>query len=826
MRIFRFRLVSLVLAMLLCAALGLAQGTTAAMDGNVKDPQGAIVADAQVEVVNVATGAVFKTTSDVRGHWVLPSMAVGTYRITITKAGFNTKTIQGVSISAGTPATVNADMEIGPVTQSVEVSAGAEIVQTTSAAVSNTLPTQLVSQLPMNSRNSLYLLLGQVGVQTNNNPRASSVNGLPPMALNITVDGVNTQDNTAKYGGNGAFYSFIYVPQDAIEEVTLTTSAATANASAEGAAQISFITKSGSNAYHGGAFWQHRNTALNANTYFNNINGASRAIIILNQGGFHVGGPVTPWLKDKLLFFVNYEIYKLPNSTNVSRTPWMPSAIAGNYTYKGTDSQLHTVNVFDLVAAQAASHPAIDRFATTPDPKITKTLNDIWAASNVKNYNAILQDRIGSNSDYNHMALTFQPKGMADRKFWTGRIDYNITQKHMLSLTGNYHIYGGKYDTLNGVTPPYPGTDALIIGTNIVSGQRGVRPQGTATLRSVLTPRMTNEFRFGFMGGWTLFREDLENPGSAFAQWNGYNPSSLAIGTTSASRRTGPTRTLGDTLTYIKGSHQMSFGGSYSKAGEVQIATGGTMIPSVSFGYSGNDPLYYPTSSSPFNTTAMPGTASGDSNIIGARDLYILLTGRMNSIGRTLALDPSTQKYKFGIPTRTNQDIRDSGYFAQDTWRLFPTLTLSAGLRIEKQFPLRDNTNSYSAVSVTSLWGVSGVGNMFRPGYMPGATPVFEKLGNTPYSPPVVWAPSAGLAWQLPKREGILGKILGDHQGATVLRMGLGISTTREGTSVFSSLWGGNPGLTSPASVSSASPVLGLGSLGQRAVPRLPQLAH
>jgi hypothetical protein len=798
MRHFQFQATSLFFSVFLSAALVLAQGTTASMDGTVQDPQGAVVADAQVQVVNLATGAVFKTTSDERGHWVLPSMAVGSYRVTITKTGFATKVIPGVTISAGVPATVNAELTLGQVTETVEVSAGAEIVQTTAATVSNTLSTQLVSQLPTSSRNSLYLLLGQAGVQTLNNPRYSQVNGLPLSSLNITIDGVNTQDNSLK-GTSGAFYSFIYTPQDAIEEVTLTTSAAGVHASAEGGAQIAFTTKGGSNAYHGGAFWQHRNTALNANLYFNNINGTARPIIILNQGGFHVGGPV---FKDKLLFFVNYEIYKMPNSTNVSRTIWKPEALAGNYTYKGTDNVVRTVNVYDLVGAKAGSAAPSARFVTTPDSIVLKTLQNIWTASQS---GGVLSDRIISNNDYNRLALTFQPKGMADRKFLTDRLDYNITARHVLTLTSNYDWYGGLWDTLNGVTPAYPGT-GMIIGTDIIGGQRGVRPFGTAALRSALTPRLTNELRFGFMGGWTIFREALENPGSAFSQWNGYNPSSITIASsTSASRRTGPTRNFGDTATLVKGAHQMSFGGTFSKAAVRSQSTGGSVIHSVAFGYSGQDPLYYPTTASPFNITSMPGTASGDSNITGARDLYILLTGRMSSISRTLAFDPDTKKYGF-VPTRTDQYIQEAGLFVQDTWRIRPSLTLSGGIRYTKQYPLTDRTASYSRVSQASLWGVSGIGNMFRPGYMPGVSPVYDKAGNTPaYTPPSVWAPSAGIAWQLPKREGLLGKILGSHQGATVLRIGLGIATTREGTGTFDALWGSNPGRTASASVSSAS---------------------
>src|SRR5262249_41091327 len=157
--------------------------------------------------------------------------------------------------------------------------------------------------LPFTSRNALELIATQAGTQTGGTVRNSYINGLPWSAINITTDGINTQDNYYKSGDG--FFSTIPVRTDSMDEVTLTTSAAGVDSLAQGAAQIKFVTKGGTNDYHGGAFWQHRNTALNANYYFNNINGSPRDKLILNNGGVHVGGPV--W-RNKLFFFTNYEI--------------------------------------------------------------------------------------------------------------------------------------------------------------------------------------------------------------------------------------------------------------------------------------------------------------------------------------------------------------------------------------------------------------------------------------------------------------------------------------------------------------------------------------
>ena len=131
--------------------------------------------------------------------------------------------------------------------------------------------------------------------------------------MNMTLDGVNIQDNLLKNGSGGAFYPVVYPRTDAIEEVSVTSAASGAENLGEGAVQIKFVTKSGTNEWHGGAFVQERNTFLNANTYFNNIDGLPRDRIILHQVGAHVGGPI---VKNRAFIFFNYEVFRFPQSWN------------------------------------------------------------------------------------------------------------------------------------------------------------------------------------------------------------------------------------------------------------------------------------------------------------------------------------------------------------------------------------------------------------------------------------------------------------------------------------------------------------------------------
>src|SRR5215469_8878061 len=298
----------LVFALLALSASLFAQ--TSPLDGNVTDPQNAAIPGATVDVVNTENGQTFHTKTDEHGHWVVTSIPAGLYRVNISFKGFRSAVLENVKIDAGVAATANAKLEVGQATETVEVSAGAELVQSSDASVSTTLQGQQISALPFTSRNALELLVTQPGTQTGTTPRGSQVNGLPFSALNVTMDGINTQDNLLK--SSDGFFTNIPAHPDALEEVTMTTSANSADSLSGGAAQIKFVTKGGTNTFHGGGNWQHRNTDLNANYYFNTINGQPRDAVILNQGGVNLGGPI---LKNKLHFFTNYEIYRYPAQT-------------------------------------------------------------------------------------------------------------------------------------------------------------------------------------------------------------------------------------------------------------------------------------------------------------------------------------------------------------------------------------------------------------------------------------------------------------------------------------------------------------------------------
>ncbi len=780
------QLKQLTLSLVFCAAIGFSQGTTTVLDGTVTDPQGAFAAGAEIAVTNTDTGQVLKSTSGDRGHWSLPSMPSGSYKVTITLAGFRTMTVDDVKLDAGVPKTIDVKLEVGQLTETVEVTAAGELVQASNATVSSTIQQRQVADLPFVSRGGMDLLVTQPGVQTSGTNRGSFINGLPLASMSVTIDGINTQDNYYKNGDG--FFTLIPARQDSLEEITLTTSAAGVDANSQGAAQVKFITKGGTNQFHGGVFWQHRNTDLDANSYFNNINGLARNKVILNQGGANLGGPIK---KNKLLFFTNYEIYRYPAQTTTTRTVMNPATMTGDYTYPVTGGT-KTVNVLQMAAAAG--------FPSAIDPTIGKTLGQI--AGFVKN--GTLQDRIVSNSDYVRSNLLFQPKGLSKNWYDTTRLDYNITQKHSLQLVYTYTSNNSSPDITNSVVPIYPGTGAVIGYDNLIPSQGGVRYAVAGALRSSLTPRITNELRFGLNRSVTIFRGEVSSP-NLFSEWKGYCPT-LGFSLTGvasvcgSSRRSSPVRELHDTMSMQKGSHLFTFGADASQIGLWYQTVGNSVIPTISFsGTATGDPVNT-GSTGIFTTNNFPGASS--TQLSDAASLYTLLTGRVSSIGRSLAYDGTS--YKPVPPTERDRQY-EWGMFVQDSWRVRSDLTVTLGLRFEQQRPFQNLDNVYSAVSYQSLWGISGVGNLFKPGVMTGINPTFDRYNSSYYKTPNMWNPSIGLAWRLPGANGPLGFLTGHDKGKSVIRAGYAISTVRNGSYTFQSLFGSNQGLNYDTSINPSS---------------------
>jgi Carboxypeptidase regulatory-like domain len=778
-------------------------GSTGSISGTVMDQKGAVVQGANVVVKNTATNQEYSTTTSGDGTFSVPTLTAGVYTASITASGFKQALVTEIKVDVGKPSSVNVELEIGSANETVTVVGGGELLQTQSATIGTTLTGRQITDLPTVSRDALDLVLALPGTTTVGRPRTSSVNGLPKGALNISLDGVNVQDNLLK--SSDGFFTYIRPRTDAISEVTVSTTTPGSESSSEGAVQIKFVTQGGSNDYHGGVYWYHRNPALNANYWFSNRDSAPdpvtkkapQARILLNQPGGKIGGPISiPGLfsgKDKAFFFVNYEEYRLPEKTFRTRTILSPQAQSGIFRFNASAAfappagttcapqgtgQLCSTNVFNL--AQNAGL----QFANT-DPTIGALLSEIRSATS-----GFTITQLG---DPNLQQVSFNNIGGQTRRFPTVRLDFNIMKKHHIENIWNYQQFGGIVDFLNGVDPAFPGFPNH-------GAQTSLRFSNVTAWRWTMTQNMVNEARFGLTGGSVLFFPEV-NAGQ-FTNQSGFNLGIGQAGITSATVTTGPQRRntpvkqFSDTLSWVNGNHSWNFGFNYTRVNFWQQLK--TVVPSAAFVPSSTlDPAGF----NAFSSLAGAGQQGGAAN------LYAVLSGRLSAVNANARLDEESLKYTFLGSLISRAQSSEMGFYVQDSWRVRPNITLSLGLRLERAIPYESRNDTYAFNTYESLFGESGVNNFLpncanpatcTPGASAAAHSQFTAFptGSRPYNQEFgTLLPSFGLVYSPNFRAGFLNRLMG-QSGQTVIRLGFSMASVREGMNVYQAVTGSNPGGT------------------------------
>lgn len=784
-----WRTVRLCIGLLLaCWSVASAQvAPTAAISGAIVDQTGAVISGAAINVRSSVTGADFKVTSSENGTYTVPALNAGVYVVTVEASGFKKAVVDNVVLSTGVPATVNVTMEVGAATDSVVIQGGAEVLQTQSAAISTTITGRQITEIPFTSRDALDLVLLLPGTNTPGRPRTSTINGLPKGSLNITIDGINVQDNILK--SSDGFFTYVRPRIDAVDEVTVSTSNPGAESAGEGAVQIKFVTRSGTNDLHGSVYEYHRNPALNANYWFNNrdlrpdprTGTAPRDRVLVNQYGFRLGGPI--WIpkifngRDKAFFFVNYEEFRIPEAASRQRTILTEPARQGVFRYN-TSGGVRSVNLYQLASANSQT--------ATPDPVIGKLLQDIRSTTS--------QGGLTALTDPNLELFSFQNRGGQSRFFPTVRFDFNLTSKHKLENVWNYQKFDGVVDFLNGTDPAFPSfPNQGFQGSN--------RFSNSTALRSTLTNTIVNEARVGLTGGTVLFFPNV-NRGQftgSLANQGGFNIGIGAAGITSAtvsttpSRRNAPVWQFTDNLSWTRGSHTFNFGGSFTQINFWSWSQ--AQVPGITLGLDANDPAI-----GMFTAANFPGAAAAD--ITRAQALYAVLTGRVTAISASAVLNEKSKQYTYLGENVQRGRQREFGFFGSDTWRVNSSLTLNYGVRWEVQRPFTPLNDLYAQTPWDQLFGVSGVGNLFKPGTLTGTPTSFTSLGvgqstfNTDFNN---FAPSFGFAWSPNVKNSFLRKLTGET-GKTVFRGGYSVAYNREGLNVFTSIYGSNPGITIDAS--------------------------
>ena len=278
----------LVLYWMLIGVLSFAQMETATLSGTVMDRTGAVIADVQVQVTNSDTNVVTATTTNKSGVYVVPSLKPGRYRIAVTKVGFKQVVITDMTLNVQDVVSRNFNLEVGAVSESITVTADQLNVNTQDATVSTVVDRQFAENLPMNGRSFQSLITLAPGVTTVPGARTGangefSINGQRTEANYFTVDGVSANTgvsalaglNSSGIGGStpsetalGTTQSLVSVED--LQEFRIATSTYSAEYGRSPGGQISFLTRSGTNDWHGSAFDYFRNSALDANNWFNN----------------------------------------------------------------------------------------------------------------------------------------------------------------------------------------------------------------------------------------------------------------------------------------------------------------------------------------------------------------------------------------------------------------------------------------------------------------------------------------------------------------------------------------------------------------------------
>jgi hypothetical protein len=759
-----------------------AQGSFfSSLSGTVIDSSGLVIPGATVKVVNKGTGAVTEIVTGADGGFNVPSIPGGTYQVTVTLEGFKTKILESVTVNAALPATVKVELEVGVLSESVTVvGESATVVHATTPAISTNITGQQITSLPLSSRNALDSLTGLAGFNTSGTARNSTVSGLPRSAINITLDGMSVQDNYLKT--TDGYFARLSPLLDSVEEVTVTTAGNTADATGQGAVQIRFVTKSGTNRFTGTAYEYLRHDALNANTWFRNrdlppdpATGKAPKDKLRNyQHGGAIGGPI---VRNRAFFFFNYEEQRAPSSSTLQRVILTPEASNGIFAYN-VGGSVQRVDLLGLAAANGQ--------LATLDPSVAKVLAGIQASTKTTGGVTALNNPLVQQYTWSMPTQSFNPSP-------TTRVDYEVTRNHRLTGSFNYRHINSTPDTTNSAQLPFP--NSLTTGS-----QQSTRWTTSESLRSTFGQSIVNEFRVGGSGGSTLFSPEL-GP-SMWSDQAGYrlNFNGACCGTgalltnpglgSGQSSREASTRVIENTTNWSKGSHNVTFG-ALMVQGMVWLQNQ-TLVPTANFGLLATEPA-----DAIFNATTLPGASAAD--ITQAKNLYAMLTGRVTSLAGDARINPAGDKYvPLGL-SRAEGQMREFNFFAADSWHATSRLTVSAGLRYVLQNPFYPVNNSYTTVPEASLYGISGEGNIFKPGTLTGSKPVFVQYPDGTYAYNTDrnnFAPSLGAAFQAGGSESGIGKlILGSEEGDSVFRGGFAVAYQRPGLSDFTGTFGANQGI-------------------------------
>ena len=729
---------------------------TSSLQGVVKDHQNLMIPFVVLSLTNADTGITRQILSSEDGTYNFLQMPPGTYKVQAQLPGFSVYTRE-IRLQVDTPLSLNIQLEVGQLTETVSVLAEAPLINTQTASVGTPFTETQIRQLPLQTRNIVDLLGLQAGVTSGGN-----VAGAKSNQNNVTLDGVDVNDSQA---AGGAFNSVLAIPLDSVQEFRTTVAGQGADQGRSSGGQVSVVTKSGSNSFHGSLYEFNRNTALAANSWFSNRAGIPREKLIRNQYGASLGGPV---VKNRAFFFLSWEERKDRSEQSQSRTVPTDSFKQGYISVRTNNGGIQTfspgeIQQIDPIQAGASSY-IVNMLQEYPSP------NDLLT---------------GGDRGLNLATFRFNAPKHLDYRTIVGKMNVNIDSqaRHTISVRGTYMD-----NAEDGTLAQFPGQEAA---SKSLENSRGL----AATYTAVLSPTIINTFNYGLT---RLGTQDSGVGGSSVT----FSPSLLSP-FPRASVRISPTHNVVNDTTWVMGAHSLQFGANFRFIVNDRIAYNN--YPSYSLSRNtlkglGNDITNA--------VTAFMRTRAGSSTMAltegsSVTNAFGTLFGILNSYSGTYQYNIDGSVVPFGNSVPRSFANNEWEFYVQDSWKLRRDLTITAGLRYSL-FPAPYERNG---VQVSPTVGVDQyfserilASQLGIPGNaMPNSALTFEKAGPINDGKPYYkldtnnFAPRFSLAYA-PEYDGLMGKLFG---AGAAFRAGFAVTYDRYGGNMAVSFANsGSPGLT------------------------------